>query len=500
MSLPRLGVQRLLFLVFLGFLFVVAARPLVDTDLWWHLANGRYILAHGIPAQDVYSYTAVGHVWVVHEWLADVAFYVVHQATGMLGLILLSAVVITAWGWLVYRLLRRGGLGNNSAVILAIVLALASSPSWGARPQILNFLFTAILCLALLRYRERPGRWLYALVPFFLVWANLHSGYVVGVGLLAVYLVGEAVQALRPSAAEARADGAVVLGRHELRRVAMVGAVGLLAGLATPGGYRTVIFAFGTLSSSRIQSLIVEWGSPNFHLTNDGVPNIAGAMLLLAIVVLVAGSVAAVRSRRADPTLVLWGIAGLVLALTSQRHVPIFAVAAAPLLGLAASGLLASAGFKPRAERTPPPGISAANLAIIAVLGLAGAFYVGLQNSGPAVDRAVAAVEPVGATDYLLSTHPAGRLFNFYGYGGWLVWKAYPEYQVFIDGRTEVYGDQVFDDYIKVEFLNDHWQEPLDRYGVRTVLIPAGDPLRLVLQAAGWRLAYEDGTARVYTR
>jgi hypothetical protein len=501
MNLPRLGVQRLLFLVFLGFLFVVSARPLVDTDLWWHLANGRYILAHGVPAQDAYSYTAVGHVWVVHEWLADVVFFVVHQASGMLGLILLSAVVITGWGWLVYGLLRRGGLGNNSAVVLAIVLALAGSPSWGARPQILNFLLTAMLCTLLLRYRERPGRWLYALVPFFVLWANLHSGYVVGIGLLVVYLVGEGIQALRPSAAVARANDAVILGRRELRRVAIVGAVGLLAGFATPGGYRTVVFALGTLSSSRIQSLILEWGSPNFHLTVDGMPNLAGAMLLLAIIVLVAGAVGALRTRRAtDPTLVLWGLAGLVLALTSQRHVPIFAVAAAPLLGATASGLLAAVGLKPRAQPTPPPGIAAANLVIIAVLALAGAFYVGLQNSGTAIDRAVAAVEPVGATDYLLANHPPSRIFNYYGYGGWLVWKASPDYPVFIDGRTEVYGDQVFDEYIKVEFLNDRWQEPLDKYGVRTILIPVGDPLRLVLPGAGWKLAYQDSTARVYTR
>ena len=494
MSLPRLGVQRLLFLVFLGFLFVVSARPLIDTDLWWHLANGRYILAHGIPSTDVYSYTAMGHVWVVHEWLSDVLFFMLYQLTGLVGLILGSGLVIAAGGWLVYRLLRRGGLGNNSAVILAIVLALASSPSWGARPQILNFLFTAILCDALIRYREKPGRWICLLVPFFLLWANLHSGYLVGVGLLAVYLFGEAAQSVWRAAAAARRENLAVLGRPELARVAVAGGLGLLSGFLTPGGYRTVLFPLGTLSSSRIQSLIVEWSSPDFH-------TLAGQMLMVAILVLVAGAIGAVRARRgADPTIVLWALVTLVMALTAQRHVPIFAVAGAPMLGVAASNLLAGIGLKARAERRPMAAMAGANLVILVLLGLGAALYVYNANRPPVVEAAVAAAEPVAATDYLLANHLPGRVFNSYEYGGWMIWKAYPDYPVFIDGRTEVYGDQVFDQYIRTKFLSDQWRQSLDDYGVGTVLIPRDDPLRLVLQSNGWRLAYQDPVARIYVR
>src|ERR1035437_556004 len=196
----RLDAQRLLVLVFLGVMFVAPAVATaqarnLDTDIWWHLANGRYILDHGLPSTDVYSFTAVGHVWVVHEWLADVGMFLLYRAVGITGLILLAAAAVASGELFVYRLLRRAGLGATSAVLLAVILAVASAPSWGPRPQLLNFLFVGLLVLALLRYRRQPGTGVYWLVPFFVLWANLHSGFVVGVGLVLVFWVGEVAQA-----------------------------------------------------------------------------------------------------------------------------------------------------------------------------------------------------------------------------------------------------------------------------------------------------------------
>src|ERR1700680_4114938 len=98
-STSRLDVQRLLVLVFCavswGAAAVASAQPAnIDTDIWWHLANGRYIFAHGVPSVDIYSFTAAGHVWVVHEWLADVVMYAAYAATGLSGLVLLAALVV----------------------------------------------------------------------------------------------------------------------------------------------------------------------------------------------------------------------------------------------------------------------------------------------------------------------------------------------------------------------------------------------------------------------
>jgi hypothetical protein len=346
----------------------------------------------------------------------------------------------------------------------------------------------------LLRYRRAPGRWILWLAPIFLLWANLHSGFVVGLGLVVVFYLGELLQARWPRLAGSRADGVGVLGRHDLRRLVTVVALGLIAGLLTPGTYRTLVFAFGTLSSSRIQSLIVEWASPDFH-------TLPGRALMVVILLMVAGAVGVGRGqRRIDVTYLLLGLSGLVLALTSQRHVPIFAACAAPLVGQLLASLLEGVGARPRHARIPTPTMANVNLGIAALLAVLGAAYVWAAVSPPVLDRAVAASAPVGATDYILSHHVAGQLFNYYNFGGYLTWKAYPNYRVFIDGRTEVYGDAVFDQYLNVEFLSPGFESTLDHYGVDTVLISTGDPLRLLLDSRGWRQVYSDPVARVFLR
>jgi hypothetical protein len=498
-STPRLDVQRLLVLVFCVVMFVAAAvasaQPAnIDTDIWWHLANGRYILAHGVPSVDIYSYTASGHVWVVHEWLADVVMYIAHAATGLTGLVLLAALVVAVGESLVYRLLREGGLGATSAVLVAVVLAVASAPSWGPRPQLLNFLFVGILVTALLRYRSAPGPWIFWLAPLFVLWANLHSGFVVGVGLVLVFYLGELLQARSAAMSKSRADGLGTLGRAELRRVVSVAALGLLAGLLTPGTYRTLVFALGTLSSQRIQSLIVEWASPDFH-------TLPGRALMLVLLVMVAGAAGLGRvQRRIDLTYLLLGLAGLALALTSQRHVPIFAACGAPLVGELVSSLLGGLGVRPRPSPRATRSMARVNLGIAVVLAALAAVYTWAAVSPQALRRAVAASAPVAATDYLLGHRPAGQLFNFYNFGGYLIWKAYPNYRVFIDGRTEVYGDSLFDQYLKVEYLSPDFESTLDQYGVNTVLISAGDPLRPLLESRGWQQVYADSVARIYVR
>src|SRR5258708_31726809 len=108
-------------------------------------------------------FAVVGKAWVVHGWLADVAMYLAYGLVGISGLILLAAVAVAAGEFLVLRLLRAGGLGQTSAVAVGILLAVASAPSWGPRPQLLHFVFTALLTRILLRFRPRPRPW--ALLP-----------------------------------------------------------------------------------------------------------------------------------------------------------------------------------------------------------------------------------------------------------------------------------------------------------------------------------------------
>jgi hypothetical protein len=486
----RLDPQRLLLLVFVGAMFVISAGPLIDTDLWWHLANGRYILAHGVPTADVYSFTAAGQPWVVHEWVTEVGMYVLYQLGGLRALVLGAAALVALGEYLVYRLLRRAGLGVAGAVVLAVVLGLAASPSWGARPQLISFVLTALLLNLLMRYRSSPGRWVWLLGLYFVAWANLHPAFVFGAGLVVLFAVGELLRA--------RARDAGALLPRDRSRLLAVGVVGLLSGLLTPSTVQTYVAFYRVIASPVQRAINVEWASPDFHL----VP--AGVMLLVLIVVVVAGGAATYRRREgggADLTEVLLGAVTLALALNSQRNVALFAVAGAPLVGRSLVGMLAATGGRSTRVRAAGAPMTAVNLVLLALLAAGALGLRVLPNTQPSLlDDTTRKNFPVDAVAHLAAASTPSPLFNAYEWGGYLIWSAYPQRKVFIDGRAEVYGDSILSDYIEVAALGGKRQDVLDRYGVQSILIHAGNPLGAVLRSSGWRLEYSDQVAEIYTR
>src|SRR5437660_12927075 len=114
-------------------IFSLAAVPPLDPDLWWHLANGRLMVTTGtIPHVDLYSFSAAGHPWVMHEWLADLTMYLLYQLGGLAVLVGIFAGVVTAAAVCLYLLLRRSGLSSTAASALTLVGVLAGSTAWGA--------------------------------------------------------------------------------------------------------------------------------------------------------------------------------------------------------------------------------------------------------------------------------------------------------------------------------------------------------------------------------
>ena len=238
-------------------IFSLAAVPPLDPDLWWHLANGRLILSSGsIPHVDVYSFSAAGQPWVMHEWLADLAMNLLFQHGGLPVLVAIFAAVVTAAAVCLYLLLRQTGLAPTGAAALTLVGALAGSTAWGARPQLLNVLFCGLLLLGLTRYRA--GRLhAFMLPPFIWLWANLHSAFLVGVIISLLFLAGEVFDAWR-----SRPDA---MPRRRLTALGWGIAVGAGLAVVNPFGIQTILFSLGTLTSPLIQNNIQEWASPDFH-------------------------------------------------------------------------------------------------------------------------------------------------------------------------------------------------------------------------------------------
>jgi hypothetical protein len=514
--LPNLSsLQRLLAgigsgLVLRGLLFVsifsLAAVPPLDPDLWWHLANGRLMLSTlSIPHMDVYSFSAAGQAWVMHEWLADLGMYGLFNLGGLPLLVAAGALVVTVSAACLYWLLSRSGLPQVACVVLTLVGALAGSTAWGARPQLLNLLLAALLLVGLAQYRR--GRLRAWMLPLFLwLWANLHSGFMVGLIISALFIAGEAFDSWRAFR--------TAMPSNRLKQLAIATALSLPLAAINPFGLQSLLFAIGTLTSPLIQNNIQEWASPDFH-------SLAGLALEAVVLLTLAGL--ATRQVTARTSELLLAFALLYLAFSSQRHVPLFVLGAAPLVGLCVRALLqeasrlldrlagsASNGVLPlsrsrRASLAPrrAMALGAFNLALFLVVGAGMVVYRALPNLRPAGEAAaIQQAFPVGAAQALQTIGKPARIFNYYDYGGYLIWTLSPAGdRVYIDGRVEVYGPSVFGDYLRVNYLASGWQEVITRAQADAIVLPSNHPLAGILENdPAWHELRRDAVATVFTR
>lgn len=479
----QLQTRRLFVLVLALGLFVMAARSVTDPDIWWHLRTGELIFqTHHIPRTDPYSFTKDGQPWIDHEWLSQILLYGTYKFTGWSGLIMeFAAIIGVAFGIL---FLRSPGRPYVAGAITAWG-AMASIPSWGVRPQMLTLLLASVFLLILDRSYERP-KLLWWTPPLMLLWINLHAGYALGIALLALYLAGSGLD--------------LAFGQSDMpnptlwfRRMVMVSIFCIAIVPLNPYGTRLYSYPFETLRSPAMSGMIAEWLSPNFHLGR----NLPALLMILTLLLLGAMSPKNLRPRE----LLLISVT-LYAGLRSVRHIPIFILVAVPII----SGMI-QAWLETREVAifaAQPSAMTRAKLALNVLL-LAGMIsftgarlhYVVLHQK-----QAEAREFPAAAAVFIATTHPAAPLLNHYNWGGYFIWKLYPEYKVFIDGRADVYGDAFMDEFASTYYLQGpSWQAPLEKWNIRTIALPPDAPLATALQSTpGWKTVFSDQQAVVLRR
>ncbi len=459
--------------VFLG-LLALAARNVIDPDVWWHLKTGQYIAEHkSIPHSDPFSYTRAGEPWVAHEWLSELLMYSLLRTAGWGGLIVIFAAFLTAAFWLLYL---RCGPASYIAGVATLCGAWATAPLWGVRPQVLSLLLTS-LWLLILERSERNSHLLWWTLPLTFLWVNLHAGFAIGLALSALFLAGEWIE---------RALGRSQHSASRLRIMALIFLIDLLIVPLNPNGLRMFSYPIETLRSAAMQNYIAEWASPNFHHAE-----------YWPFLVVVLGTFAALScsQRKLRPRDLLLLLVTLFAALCSIRLLPLFVLVAVPLVST-------RLGNWPRSnsspQRTQPVIMTSLNGAIL----LAMAVFAGVHIAHVIQRQPQAETErfPARAVAFLQVHSPSGRIFNHYDWGGYLIWKLDPPLPVFIDGRADLYGQQLFDQFADTYQFKGAWQQSLQRWSVDTVFVPTRSPLATGLRSSPrWTVSYEDSQAVILT-
>jgi hypothetical protein len=482
-----LSLRTLVICIALLSVFTMAVRVSADTDTWWHLAAGRWMVENRqLLTTDPFSLTRAGEAWTNPSWLAQLLLYGTYKLGGLPGLNVLTALMVTlafACTWPVMA-----GPGLLRAFVL-VGAAAVSGIYWSARPQIVSFALTGA-CLLVLEKGRSDRKWWIAVPVLLALWANIHGGFIIGLMLVGICLGGELIEAV----SDRLASGAAwrMLWAH--RKTAVLTLLALLLASAAfvsfnPYGPRLLTYPVQTVSIGTLQTAIDEWQSPDFH-RQDTLPFLAmllGTMLLIAL---------SPRRKTGREMLLFVALAGL--ALVARRNIALFALCLAPAVAQHAWAILESLI---RTKRVPDPKAvqpPAARLANLALLGLLAAAAVVKMIEPLSVERNVLAVrdqQPLGAIAYMKESRPAGPLFNSYTWGGYLIWDVWPEYLTYVDGRTDLFDDQVLSEYLTVWNGDEGWEGILRSRGVQLALLEPHAPVVDQMTTAGWALLHADPQA-----
>ena len=455
-----------------------------DTDFWWHLKTGQYIVEHhALPVPDPFAFTTslaptsladrqVQHFNLTHEWLSQVLIYGVFSATGFSGIILMRGLLLAAICGLAGFLAARLSASFSAGIAAACAMASVMVAFRADRPGLVSFLGVAVLVTLL----ELRRGWL-LIPPLLLLWANCHGGFILGWLVLLAYAIESLPVWPHP---EQSGPG---------RRLWLITVCGIAFSGLNPNGFGAV----STLLAYRRSPLtadLLEWHRPSLW----GEPYGFDLLLYAAALALL------LSWRKVRPAHWMLFAAFAAASLMAFRNTP--------LIGFLAPVLIAK--YFPFRNRAPR--MVAWALPVVA-LGFAAEALA--HGQFPQL-RAAEWNLPEGAANFLAEHRIAGTIFNTYEQGGYLIWRLWPGQRVFIDGRA--LSESVYQDYNRILYNAGSYadqvagprEELLNRYGVQAVVMNTMDyvagtmyPLALALAnpaTTDWQLVYDDLQAVVFLR
>ncbi len=458
-----------------GATFYAGRKFTVDPDMWWHITTGQTILAtHHWPTVDPYSFTVHGQPWIAFEWLGDVLIGAVARIGGVRGLDTLLIVLGSAVMLALYVFATIRARNSKAGFLAAAILFTLASAQFTMRSQMLGYLFLVLTLIALELFRQGKQWPIWFLPPLVLVWVNTHGTFIIGLGVILVYLVS-GLKVFRLGAIEAKR------WTHKERiRLEFVFLLCLATLPITPYGTELAVFPFRVASAIPVSvGNILEWLPMPFSLL--------GGKIFLALVLgfFVLQMIFDLKWRLEEFVLFLGAV---VLSCLHVRFILLFVPFCAPLLAVVFSRWL------PRYDRKKDKYVLNAVLMVGVVV-----LVWHYAPSRSFLDKKVADTFPVDAVKYLRQHPVAGRMFNDYGFGGYLVWSGE---RVFIDGRSEVYErGGVLSDYLHITALKPGAFTVLRNYGIQACLLERNAPLATVLDALpDWQRVYSDHVSVLFIR
>lgn len=478
-----LTIERSAAIIVFALLFALATFIPIDADVWWHLRAGQHTLTHGMIYTDPFSFTQINLEWTNSSWGTQLILYGFWKIAGNFGLAIYTSVLATAGMWVVYRMSSGGVYLRAFALVIG---AATAAVFWSPRPQMVSFLLSTIMLYILQQHKRRKVDRLWVIPIMMALWSNLHAGFSLGFVLLAGSIAGEiAGNIFNPK-------GEFVVPWSGVRKLVIVTLISLATACINPYGLKILAVPFQTITVGALQNYILEWNSPNFHERQVW----PFAFLMLAVF-----GAAGASKKGLDWRDFVMVSGTFFLGLLAGRNISLFAVIATPVLTYHLNDALNERGWVVRPVQRVTPRMARLNAVLVGVILLGALAKVLLVLDPKTVDEAQRRFLPISAVEYLKAENPAGPMFNSYNWGGFLMFVL-PDRPVFVDGRTDMYGDAFLSGvYIQTATGSAGWQDTLKRYGINLVVMEVDSGLaRSLRDEPGWKLTYEDKLAAIFVR
>lgn len=477
-------VPALILLVFVGGRCLV---PMDETDLFYNLRLGEIVLAtKSVPRTNLLSFTHPGFPDPNLAWIFQIVLALAHRAGGIAGTVALKTAFVVGTFALLHRAaIRRGAHPVVAALALALA-AWAAEPRFVERPHLVTFLGLAYLLLALERAESGAPRWLLALVPLGLLWANGNSCFFLAPAILGLYAAG------------ARLDGRPA----PARRAGLVAACLVPLVFATPSGTGVVRYVANHFRMPTLRPLqeyrTAEWplDGPFFLLTG-------GVALTTAILLARAARAGGAREGRPWPREVglrhLLPVAALaVLGARRIRFVAEFALLAGPALAVHLTHLAARL-VSGRSARRAAEGLGLGALVLATALPRVAALRAGDRGFDLGIE---ADLVPTAAIDWIEAHGLRDGLYNDLEVGSYLTWRGWPQHRVFQDPRINAYPADWHAFLRRTDLTPREWDAFLSPFGVRAALLsfPQVNPRTALFDPHGWALIHRAADALVFAR
>jgi tetratricopeptide (TPR) repeat protein/type IV secretory pathway VirB2 component (pilin) len=478
----------------LAFPFLLALEKISESDTFWHLKTGEWIIAHGaVPRVDPFSATVNGKPWLDWEWLFQAGIYIVYSCGGFNALVAGKAVIVFLTGLVLFLACRQNGAGVPLAALLVTAALVAARERLEVRPDVVMLLFAALTVMLLESARRGKPYSLLWLPLLQLIWVNVHGSFLLGIAITGIYAVVHGIE---------------LAARKQWRGALLVIVVLLLSCAAcfvNPFGVQLVRHAIEQTRASSPSGAIGEWQPTRSLLLTE--PNRALQVFwwLFWLNPLVLAAVLAIKRREFPWAQALVVAAMSVLALRANRFTALYAVVTAPILAHGLAVVREKLAGKERSDWGEATagilaGLTATFLIFVVVTNRWAMAEDRSQKFGWGVDESVV---PVRALAMMAKLPPGLNVFNTFLSGGPLIWKGYPQWRPFCDGRANLYGRDFVDQYRKAMYDPAEWDKWMQERSVTVAYLQYGTAddrtlLQHLVKSHAWDMLYFDHAACIF--